>query len=631
MAAPPSPVGSTGALGGGGGPPSTRPLPGARLLGPTGPPSPALPGPPPPAPTDWISAATSSLAARLRPRNVALPLGVGKGLPAAPLWAGPPAAAGSTGESCPHTQRTGGAGGSGGEGTRESEGFAAEPGLGGMPGSSSQVLAQGGPCQTGGRIVSVHALNFPHPSPQPMFRDQVPAPSASPGLSDLTHSALPPLVHAAHASLVHATHVSPPPAGRPTPHAPLAGPRAPFPPAPTTGRGAPLVSQSHASPAHATHALLPPDPAGRGRPPRVTFPLGPTTGCGAPRVSQSHALPVYATHAPLPPDPAGRGRPPRATFPLGPTMGCSAPLASPSHVPPPPDPLGRGRPPASFPFAPVGRNVPPAPHSHGGSSHAPYASPTSALMHRGGPQVSMPPPLSSPVPPNNRRAAPEGMFWDEDHVPSIDAPLLQVQPREQPCVFGCGGTLVKHVGSWAFRWTCTRCRRHTVDAAPRWPLARSWAAHAPIELVTQICTIRAGCWSEGATTPQPGTTQSHVSIFILHHLFYVLPLSLALALRDFLVASHGVVSESFVSTALFTWCTAHTEAAQRGGALEGEGPSWLSTGMWEVSLGRSGAGVDGVLCMGPDGAYFHPWGHPFPRVRHAGEGGGASRGRGGVP
>ncbi len=105
---------------------------------------------------------------------------------------------------------------------------------------------------------------------------------------------------------------------------------------------------------------------------------------------------------------------------------------------------------------------------------------------------------------------------------------------------------------------------------------------------------------------------------------------MALALRDSLVASHGVVSESFVSTALFTWCTAHTEAAQRGRAPEGKGPPWLTAGMWEVSLGLSGAGEDGVLCMGPDGAYFHPWGHPFPRVRHAGEGG-RKQGEGGGP
>ena len=133
------------------------------------------------------------------------------------------------------------------------------PGLGGMPGSSSQVPAPGAPRQTSGGIAPVHAvLTSPHPSPQPTFHGQVPAPSAPSVPSGLTPSAPSPLAHAAHASLAHESHAPPPPAGRPIPHASLAGPRAPFPPAPTTDRGVPLASQPHTSLAHATHALPPP-------------------------------------------------------------------------------------------------------------------------------------------------------------------------------------------------------------------------------------------------------------------------------------------------------------------------------------------------------------------------------------
>ena len=135
--------------------------------------------------------------------------------------------------------------------------------------------------------------------------------------------------------------------------------------------------------------------------------------------------------------------------------------------------------------------------------------------------------------------------------------------RSQPCIYGCGGTLHKASGAWAVRWLCSRCRRSAVDASPSWPEGPAVTAFAftcPIEHILHTCTIRSAHERCASTHPQA----PWVAVYVCDTPIWRLPLAWALALRASLADTLGCISESVVATGIFIWCMAQWEQGDNG-------------------------------------------------------------------
>lgn len=120
------------------------------------------------------------------------------------------------------------------------------------------------------------------------------------------------------------------------------------------------------------------------------------------------------------------------------------------------------------------------------------------------------------------------------------------------------------------RHECLRCTRTAVDAGPPTHVDADTVAALPITGLLDLCTVRLGAWATsnhytGSTLPDhhaihnPMTTT--VTVFVGDTPWWQLPLSIALWLRDTLVAQHGMVAESTCATTLFCWCLRWWERA----------------------------------------------------------------------
>ena len=110
--------------------------------------------------------------------------------------------------------------------------------------------------------------------------------------------------------------------------------------------------------------------------------------------------------------------------------------------------------------------------------------------------------------------------------------------------------MVKQRGQAAIRWQCDTCTRSAVDAGPASPTSSVDLLQWPLCHLLPWCTVRLA--SPTAEAAAPSSQLAHVYVGDVHA--WSLPWPLARWLRDSVIASQGVVSETVCAAALFAWC-----------------------------------------------------------------------------
>ena len=169
---------------------------------------------------------------------------------------------------------------------------------------------------------------------------------------------------------------------------------------------------------------------------------------------------------------------------------------------------------------------------------------------------------------------------------------------------GCKGVTYKSMHPYAVRWHCTRCGMSTVDAV---------VDPDELPVIPALCD---DTWIQHAVLLTDGTDNGLVVVCFGKQRVLLLPLSLALAIRDKCV-EFGMRSETAVAYAVIHWCAQQfpTSSGQPFGSVEhsrADLPAHVmskhgsASGKWEIGYSTNKSRIDTTSTIIPAVFPSHP-------------------------